>query len=206
MAKKGLSRLFFAKYTYAAESGVKYTEGCETEKLASYSVETESSDDSDLYLNNGVAETEKGRFTTGTLTHSTGDLTNETSKLILGLKSTTVTVTGIDGDGVEEMIYDDDVKAIDCGVGFVELHQTNRKEFYRAIVLARVAYNLPNTSANTRGESVEWQTQEATARILRSEQKDSTYNHPWKYSADLDSEDNAVKYIKHKLNITDSEK
>ena len=77
------------------------------------------------------------------------------------MKTTTVTIEGIDGSGVEEMIYDDDVKPIDCGVGFVELHQTNGKDFYRAIVLARVTYNIPNTSANTRGESVEWQTQEA---------------------------------------------
>lgn len=202
MAKKGLSRLFFAKYTYTPEAGVKYTDGCETEKLASYSIETESSDDSDLYLNNGIAESEKGRFTTGTLTHSTGDLNNETSKMILGVKEKQVTVDGID-DPVEEIVLDDDFSPVDCGVGMVELHQTNGVEFYRSIVLARVAYNMPNTSANTRGESVEWQTQEATAKIKRSDLVDDNYNHPWQFHADLKTEEDAVKYIKHKLNMTE---
>ena len=83
------------------------------------------------------------------------------------------------------------------------MHQVDGEEFHRAIVLARVLYNLPNDSATTKGESVEWQTQEVSGKILRSEQNDDTYKHPWKFSADFSTEDNAVKYIKYKLNITD---
>ena len=205
MAKKGLSRLFFAKYQYDPVSGVKYTEGCETEKLASYSTELESNDDNDLYLNNGIAETEKGSFRSGTLTHTTGDLTNETSLLILGAKKHTPEIEGIEDD-IEEIVYDDDIKPSELGVGLIELHQVDGEEFHRAIVLARVLYNLPNDSATTKGESVEWQTQEVSGKILRSEQNDATYKHPWKFSADFSTEDNAVKYIKYKLNITDPEK
>lgn len=205
MAKKGLSRLFFAKYTYTPEEGVTYTDGCETEKLASYQVETESSENNDLYLNNGIAESEKGRFKTGTLTHATGDLSNETSLLILGSKKEEVTVEGID-EPISEIVYDDDINPVDMGVGFIELHQKDGVEFHRAIVLPRVSYSIPNTSANTQGESVEWQTQEVSATIKRSELVEGSYNHPWRFTADCTSEEDAVKYIKHKLNIADAEK
>lgn len=205
MAKKGLSRLFFAKYKYTPEEGVSYTDGCETEKLASYSTELESNDDNDLYLNNGVAETEKGKFRSGTLTHTTGDLTNDTSLLILGAKENAPTIDGIEGE-IQEIVYDDDISPAELGVGLIELHQLNGIEFHRAVVLARVLYNIPNDSANTKGESVEWQTQEISGKIMRSEQKDEQYKHPWKFTSDFKTEDDAVKYIKYKLNITDPEK
>lgn len=206
MAKKGLSRLFLAAYNYSEETKkVTYSEGCENEKLASYSTEISSSDPSNLYLNNKIAETEGGTFTNGTLTLETGDLSPESSKMICGLKENEITLDDDSGTKVKEMVWDDDLKPVNLGAGLIELHQVNGVEFHRAIILPKVFFNVPSDSATTKGESVEWQTQEISGVINRSDEVDSTTkrNHPWKLSADCESEEIAVAYIKKVLNITD---
>ena len=103
------------------------------------------------------------------------------------------------------MVWDDDLKPVNLGAGLIELHQVNGVEFHRAIILPKVFFNVPSDSATTKGESVEWQTQEISGVINRSDEVDSTTkrNHPWKLSADCESEDIAVAYIKKVLNITD---
>lgn len=203
MAKKGLSRLFMAEYNYDEDTKkVTYKNGCENERMASYSTEISSSEASNLYLNNAIAETEGGKFQSGTFTLETGDLSPETSIMICGLKKKSVTITGVD-DPVEEVIYDDDMKPTDLGIGTIELHQKNGVEFYRAIVLPKVFFNVPSDSATTKGESVEWQTQETSGTIQRSDELTEENKHPWKRYADCATEEIAVAYIKHLLNITD---
>lgn len=199
MAKKGLSRLFTAKYSCTGDT-ISYSEGCENEKLASYSVEVEAAEKSNLYLNNGIAESSGGGFNTGTLTLETGDLSTETSKMILNVKEQDV--EGIEDESeLKEVIFDDDMGETPpyVGVGYVELHQKNGVEFHRAIVLPKVGFNIPSDSATTKGESIEWQTQEITGTIYRADGG----KHPWKRYADCKTEETAVAYIKKLLNITD---
>lgn len=206
MAKKGLSRLFMAKYSYDPdEKKVKYSDGCENEKMASYSTEISSSENSNLYLNNEIAETEGGKFQSGTFTLETGDLTPETSVLICGLKKKTVSLTELSSESIEEVIYDDDMKPTNLGIGTIELHQVDGVEFYRAIVLPKVFFNVPSGSATTKGESVEWQTQETTGTIQRSDELSEDVKHPWQRHADCKTEEIAVAYIKQLLNITDQQ-
>lgn len=201
MAKKGLSRLFMAKHSSSGGTD-SYTEGCENEKLASYSSDIEVAEKSNLYLNNGIAESSGGGFNTGTLTLETGDLSVETSKLILNVKEQSV--DGIEAESdLKEVVFDDDMGDTPpyLGVGLIELHQVNGAEFHRAIVLPKVGFNIPSDSATTKGESIEWQTQEITGTIYRADGD----KHPWKRYADCKTEATAVAYIKKLLNITDPE-
>lgn len=195
-----------AEYEYSEETKkVTYTNGCENEKLASYSTEISSSEASNLYLNNGIAETEGGTFTNGTLTLETGDLSPETSKMMCGLKSNEITLDDSSQTKVTETIWDDDLHPVNLGVGLIELHQKNGVEFHRAVILPKVFFNIPSGSATTKGETVEWQTQETSGVINRSDEVDETtkHNHPWQLHADCESEETAVAYIKKVLNITD---
>ena len=197
MAKKGLSKLVIAKYS-AENDVVTYANPAIQEKLAEYSVELDSAEPNNLYLDNEIAETDGGTFVSGTLNLVTGDLSNETSKLFFNTKQTEITV----GDKkITEITYDDEIKPQELGVGVIELHQVNNVEFYRAVWLDRVKFNLPNNAATTKGETVEWQTQEISGTIMRSD----AAGHPWKHHADCSTEAEALTYLMYKGGKTTTE-
>lgn len=195
MAKMGLSKLVFSKYS-ATGNTVTYSEPVNTEKLAEYSTEFNSGDSNDLYLDNAVAESDVGTFSGGTINITVGGLTNETSKLILGVTEQTISYG--DSSGVKEIVYDEQIEISELGVGLIEMHKNNGAIFYRAVHLARVQFNIPNDSATTKGETVEWQTQEISGKILRSDHVDTKYVHPWKFTADFETEEKALAYLMYK--------
>jgi phi13 family phage major tail protein len=191
MAKKGLSKLVLADYS-AEGNTVTYSNATNQEKLASYSWEVTRSNTDDLYLDNAVAETDGGNFSSGNLTLETGDLMDETSKKILNVKTAQVSV----GSGnVTEIILDDKTTGKTLGVGLMELHQVNNVDFYRAIWFPKVQFSIPAGSATTKGASVEWQTQEITGTILRSDAVGSDGGHPWQTHADFETEAEALAYL-----------
>ena len=157
MAKKGLSKLVFAKYK-ADGNNVTYSDPVISEKLAEYSTEIEAGDSNDLYLDDDIAESDSAAFSSGTFNVTTGDLSNDTSKLILNVKEKKIELPS--GKSVTELTYDSDMQSAELGVGVIEMHQVDGKTFYRAVFLARVLFNIPSNAATTKGETVEWQTQE----------------------------------------------
>ena len=93
MATIGLSKPYYAIY---AEAGgvVSYSDGAVMGKATEANISIETTEDNNLYGDNGLAETDR-RFANGTLRLSTTDLSQEVSKAILGL--TEQAITGIDG-------------------------------------------------------------------------------------------------------------
>lgn len=71
---------------------------------------------------------------------------------------------------------------------------------WRAVVFTKIMFNVPSDAATTQGETIEWQTPELTATIMR----DDSTNHVWKRESTLDSEADAEAYIKNCLNITNA--
>lgn len=195
MAKKGLSKLVFAKYS-ANGNSVTYSEAAITEKMAEYSAEIETTEKNNLYLDNDVAETDSGVFSSGTFSVTTGDLSNETSKLLYNVKELDVTYG--QGKTVKELVYDDSITCQELGVGLVEMHQVDNVTFYRALWLTRVQFNIPSSAATTQGETVDWQTQEISGTILRSVEVDSDKVHPWQNTADFETEADALEYLMYK--------
>lgn len=94
MAIKGLSKLVIAPaYQYdSAANKVTYGPAAVTEKMAEYKADISFTEDDGLYLDNSLAEKAPGKFSSGSLTVTTGELTNETSKMILDIKEITQTV------------------------------------------------------------------------------------------------------------------
>lgn len=195
MAKKGLSKLVFAKYV-ANENDVTYSAPIITEKMAEYSTEIEASESNNLYLDNDIAETDGGVFSKGSINVTTGDLSSETSKLLYNVKEKEITFGG--SKTATELIFDDEMQSQELGVGLIEMHQVGGTTFYRAIWLTRVQFNIPSSAAVTKGEAIEWQTQEISGSILRSADVGDNGVHPWQNTADLESENEALEYLMYK--------
>lgn len=197
MATIGVSKPYFALYG-ATGNTVSYSNGGVLGMATEVDVSIESSENNNLYADNGIAEADRS-FTGGTLTVSTDDLSQEVSKMILGAKEAALTeIEGITDEDVSELIFDDDMSVPYLGVGFIIKKQKNNVTKWRAVVLTKVMFAVPSDSATTQGESIEWQTPELTATILR----DDSEKHMWKREATFTTEAQAEVYIKSKLNIT----
>lgn len=197
MATIGLSKPYYAIY---AEAGgvVSYSDGAVMGKATEANISIETTEDNNLYGDNGLAETDR-RFTNGTLTLSTTDLSQEVSKAILGL--TEQAITGIDGvtdTSVKELVYDDAQVTPELGVGFIIKKKVNGAYKWRGVVLPKVMFSVPEDAATTQGESIEWQTPELTGTIMR----DDSATHVWKKEATFTTEAQAEAYIKARLGIT----
>lgn len=196
MATIGLSKPYYAIY---AEAGgvVSYSDGAVMGKATEANISIETTEDNNLYGDNGLAETDR-RFANGTLTLSTTDLSQEVSKAILGL--TEQAITGIDGvtdTSVKELVYDDGQVTPYLGVGFIIKKKVNGAYKWRGVVLPKVMFSVPEDAATTQGESIEWQTPELTGTIMR----DDSATHVWKKEATFTTEAQAEAYIKARLGI-----
>ena len=196
MATIGLSKPYYAIY---AEAGgvVSYSDGAVMGKATEANISIETTEDNNLYGDNGLAETDR-RFANGTLTLSTTDLSQEVSKAILGL--TEQAITGVDGvtdTSVKELVYDDTQVTPYLGVGFIIKKKVNGVYKWRGVVLPKVMFSVPEDAATTQGESIEWQTPELTGTIMR----DDSATHVWKKEATFTTEAQAEAYIKARLGI-----
>lgn len=196
MATIGLSKPYYAIYS---ETGgvVSYSDGAVMGKATEANISIETTEDNNLYGDNGLAETDR-RFTNGSLTLSTTDLSQEVSKAILGL--TEQAITGVDGvtdTSVKELVYDDTQVTPYLGVGFIIKKKVNGAYKWRGVVLPKVMFSVPEDAATTQGESIEWQTPELTGAIMR----DDSATHVWKKEATFTSEAQAEAYIKARLGI-----
>lgn len=169
-------------------------------KATEANVEIETTEDNNLYGDNALAETDR-RFASGTLTLSTTDLSQTVSAAILGLKEEAITgIEGVTDTSVKEMIYDDTQVTPYLGVGFIIKKRVNGVDMWRGMILTKVMFSVPADAATTQGESIEWQTPELSAAIMR----DDSATHTWKREATFTSETQAEAYIKARLGITEA--
>ena len=161
MVGSGFSKPYVALYSGSGGKDT-YAKGMSLGGGVGYSDSIEVADDNDFYADNRVDETESGVFTSGEATITVNYLSPEAAKMVLGLANQT-TVGDVQWDD-----YDDDTTPPDIGYGHVKQVVENGVTKYAAFILPRVKMALPSESAETRGESIDWQTQELTATIMRS--------------------------------------
>ena len=196
MATIGLSKPYYAVYS-AAENVVTYANGAVMGKATEANIEINTSDNNNLYGDNAIAETDR-QFTSGTLTLSTTDLSQEVSKAILGLKEETLDrITGVTDEDVSELIYDDTQAIPYLGVGFIVKKVVNGVTMWRGIVLTKVMFSIPSDAATTQGETITWQVPSLTATIMW----DDSATRMWKREATFTTEAQAEAYIKDRLSI-----
>ena len=197
MAVIGLSKPYYGIYS-ATGNAVSYANGALMGKATEANIEIDTTEDNNLYADNGIAETDRS-FAGGTLTLSTDDLSQEVTKAILGLTETAITgIEGVTDTSVKELVYDDTQTTPYLGVGFIVKKKVGGAYKWRAVVLSKVMFSVPADAATTQGESIEWQVPELSATIMR----DDSETHMWKREATFTTEAQAEAYIKARLNIT----
>ena len=197
MATIGLSKPYFAIYS-ATGNTVSYANGAVMGKATEANIEIDTTEDNNLYADNAIAETDR-TFAGGTLTLSTDDLSQEVSKTILGLAEQAITgIEGVTDTSVKELLYDDQQQTPYLGVGFIIKKKVGGVYKWRGVILTKIMFSTPADAATTQGETIEWQTPELSATIMR----DDSPNHMWKREATFTTEAQAEAYIKDRLGIT----
>lgn len=199
MAVIGLSKPYYGIYS-AIGNAVSYANGAVMGKATEANIEINTTEDNNLYADNGIAETDRS-FAGGTLNLSTDDLSQEVTKAILGLTETAITgIEGVTDTSVKELVYDDTQNTPYLGVGFIVKKKVGGAYKWRAVVLCKVMFSVPADAATTQGESIEWQVPELSSTIMR----DDSETHMWKREATFTSEAQAEAYIRARLNITEA--
>ena len=194
MAVIGLRKPYIGKYL-ESDGTVSYTGGQILAKAIEFSAKIESTESNNLYADDGIAESDVS-FAGGTFEITTDELTQEASALIMGMVAKTITV-GADVS-VSELVYDDDMNPPDLGFGIIIPKKSGGVYSFRAIVFPKVKFNIPEDSAKTQGETIEWQTPTIGGVIMR----DGSAKRVWKREVTVETEANAVAYIKSVLNIS----
>lgn len=199
MAVIGLSKPYYGIYS-AIGNAVSYANGAVMGKATEANIEINTTEDNNLYADNGIAETDRS-FAGGTLNLSTDDLSQEVTKVILGLTETAITgIEGVTDTSVKELVYDDTQNTPYLGVGFIVKKKVGGAYKWRAVVLCKVMFSVPADAATTQGENIEWQVPELSSTIMR----DDSETHMWKREATFTTEAQAEAYIKARLNITEA--
>lgn len=193
----GLSRPLYAKYNNNGGQ-VEYTDGGVLGRAVNVNVTIETATDNDFFSDN-AKDCGDSTFGGGTVTFTPNDLTQEVSKVILGVQEQAITgITGITDTDPKELLWDNRQESPYLGFGFIVKHRCHTGVSWRGIILRKVQFNVPADAATTQGKTIEWQTPELTASIYRD---DSEYE-TWKQEATFTSEAQAQAYIMARLGIT----
>ena len=199
MAKIGSSKPYYAIYSNTGTT-VTYSNGGVIGKYTEFSLELEDGDNNILYADNGPAESDNS-FAGGTATVTTDDLIAERMLAILGLKKEAITEPALSTKDAYWLVFDDDQDTPYIGLGGIIKKKINNATKYQAFILTKIQFTNPGLEAVTQGETIEWQTQELSATIMRSDEAKARW---FMISNELDSEEDAEKIIKAHLNITDT--
>lgn len=185
----GFSLPYVALYT-ANGGTVTYSRGQRLARGVQVSIEAEAEDDNIFYADNISAESAPGIFTSGTATFTVDGLKLAAEQLIMGIPAA-------DSEGF--IHYGENLTIPYVGVGFICRYMEDGVTSYVPYILTKCRFVTPGVDAQTATETIEWQTQEITATLLR----DDTANHDWKLvGAEQTSEALAEAKIKAIFNIT----
>lgn len=182
---------------YASNNGSPtYTSGQPLARGVDVSVEPETGDATTFFADNVVAETVGGVFSGATATFTVDGLKDDARKLIMGLPAATSKT--INGKAVQIYKYDDRQAIPYVGIGFIIRYMEEGVTTYQPVVFNKAMFDVDGLEAATQEETVEFQTQELSATLMRD---DSTY-HEWRQiAADQSSEADAENIVRNLLGI-----
>lgn len=158
MANIGLSKPYFATYTNN-NGTISYGTPLVLGKAIDVDISLDGKEPQILYADNGPAESVT-TFGGGTVTLGIDEMALESAAAVLGLTKGT-------GD---ELTFPADISAPYGGLGFVAKKVHNGVIKWRAVILHKVQFMIPDVALTTQGETVEFQTPELSATILRDDQ------------------------------------
>ena len=192
----GFSMPYVATYS-ASGTTVTYTGVSQLARGVSVALAIESGDGTNFYADNVAAEGTGGVFTGGTVTLTVDGLKDAARALIEGLASPTSITIGT--ESVDVYSYDTDQEIPYVGIGFVCRYMEQGATSYVPMVLTKCQFDVDGLEAATQEESIDFQTQELTATVMR----DDTAKHSWrKIAAAQDTEADAVAVVRVLLGAT----
>lgn len=162
----GFSLPYVALYE-ANGTTVTHSRGQRLARGVSVSIEAEAEDSNIFYADNVSAESAPGIFTSGTATFTVDGLKLAAEQLIMGIP---------EADAQGFIHYGESLTIPYVSVGFICRYMEDGVTTYTPVILTKVRFVTPGIEAQTASETIEWQTQEIQATLLR----DDTANHDWK--------------------------
>lgn len=117
--------------------------------------------DNPLYADDTIAENDNG-ITSGTIELNLDDLSDEVRAYILG---DTTTTTGT-GTAAVTSYHTNESASPYVGVGYVRVRRKSGVTKYQANWIHKVQFSEENENAQTKGETIEWQTPTINGRIM----------------------------------------
>lgn len=190
MAVVGLSKPYIAKYSNTGTT-VTYTQPTLIGKAITMSLSLNSGSENILYADNAPAESDN-QFSGGSLTIGTDNLSAEAMLSLYGTKEEAINADGVSTSDAKWLVHDDDQIIPYVGFAGIIMKKVGGLTKYVAVVYNKVQFQNLNDSATTKGETIEWQTPELTATLMRSD----NVKHEWKrITTDLDTEAEAEAAI-----------
>lgn len=195
---KGFSLPYVALYNHEGGT-VTYTQGRKLARGVSIDVSVETTEENNFYADNRVAESTPGIFNNGTLTLTVDGLFLEAERFIMGIKSEGTVSVG--GKEVKTTDYGETMSIPYVGIGVIVQYQSEGVDSFEPVLFTKASFNDTGTAAKTMEGSIDWQTKELTATLLRDDTKD----HNWKRIAESQAtEAEAEEVIKAFLGITEA--
>ena len=169
----GFSKPYVAKYINNGGT-VAYSGAMQLARGVSVSLSLETTDDNTFYADNVAAEVAAATFSGGTATLTVDGLLQVAEDFILGLPD--ASSVQVDGKAVNVSHYGEGMEVPYVGIGFVVRYQSAGVVTYAPVVLTKARFQEPGLEAATQEDSIDWQTQELTATLMR----DDTASHDWK--------------------------
>lgn len=185
----GFSHPVIAKYNAPGGPG-SYTDGMVAARGVSVDLDINTADDNNFYADNAVAETEAGIFTDGTMTLGLDGMHPDVERFVLGLDEPRTVEVG--GQSIQLAGTGTGANPPYVGVGFVIEYKSGGQNIYVPAYVTKAKFRQGGFSARTRGESIDWQSVEATVDLHR----DDTENRYWKeIGPDCASENEATALL-----------
>lgn len=196
MAGIGMYGVYYSKATITNGVVTGYAGVKTMGKAISASFEPSTPDDNPLYANNAVAENDSSGASGGTLTLTLDRLTQEAAADLYGLTVEDVEVTVGDTPGTQvegtALKYTGNEQSAPVGVAFIRQNQVDGVRNHEVILYRRATFSMPADSAQTMGESIEWQTPEIEGTVMGLE-GDGT--NAWFEQVIFPTQEAAIAYI-----------
>ena len=185
----GYSKPIVAKYVYN-QGTISYTDKTALARGVEVDLEVEIGDATNFFADNTIAESVAGQFNGATATLTVDGLKDTARDLIAGLVTSKTIIAN--SSTVTAKAYDDLQVIPYVGIGFVVRYMENGVTSYAPVILPKAQFSPESIKAATQGESVEFQTTELQATVMRADDD----NHTWKIVAqDQTTEAKAVGVI-----------
>lgn len=192
----GFSEPHVAIYSHTGND-ISYANGQKMARGVSVNMTSGSNNSSKFFADNVEAESAAGKFTGGTLALTVDGLALEADKLMRGLPAATSLTVGT--ETVQVYVDNDEAETPYVGVGYIEKWQFEGVQSYRPVVIYKCKLATPDEGAQTETETTNWQTQNLTFDVVRSDKA----KRDWRLRGEhQDTEAAALAVIKQVLNIT----